>query len=96
MFERCREGIRGNYIYFKEDSLKVSRSASSRGSFYKNTKSSRSSSGRSNTSIKDQGTIEKMKVAELLAEQKYIKRRKAAEFENSAEGGESNSSCQDA
>ena len=75
---------------------KSSRSASSRGSFYKSTKSSRSSSGRSNTSIKDQGTIEKMKVAELLAEQKYIKRRKAAEFENLAEGGESSSSCQDA
>ena len=44
-------------------------------------KSSRSSSGRCNTSIKDQVINEKMKVYELLAEQIYIKRRNAAEFE---------------
>ena len=60
-----------------------SRSTSSKGSSGKSTKSSRSrsSSGRCNTSTKDQAIIEKMKVAELLAEQKYIERRKAAEFE---------------
>ena len=60
---------------------RTSRSISSRSSSGKSTKSSRSSAGRSNTSIKDQAIIEKMKVAELLAEQKYIKRRKAAELE---------------
>ena len=58
-----------------------SRSISTRGSSGKSTKSSRSSVGRSNTSIKDQAIIKKMKVAELLAEQKYIERRKASELE---------------
>ena len=60
-----------------------SRSTSSKGSSGKSTKSSRSrnSSGRCNTSTKDQAIIEEMKVAELLSEQKYIKRRKAAELE---------------
>ena len=47
----------------------------------KSTESPRSSFGRSNTSIKDQAIIEKMNVAELFAEQKYIERIKAAEFE---------------
>ena len=60
-----------------------SRSTSSKGSSDKSTKSSRSrnSSGRCSTSTKNQAIIEKMKVAELLAEQKYIERRKTAEFE---------------
>ena len=63
---------------------RCSRGTSSKRSSGKTAKSSRSSSGRCNTSIKDQAIIKKMKVAELLAEQKYIERRKAAEY-----GGES-------
>ena len=61
-----------------------SRSTPSKGSSGKSNKSlrSRGNSGRCNTSFKDQAIIiEKMKVAELLAEQKHIERRKAAEFE---------------
>ena len=67
----------------RRSASRSSRSTSSKGSSGKSTKSSRSrnSSGRCNTSTKDQAIIEEMKVAELLSEQKYIKRRKAAELE---------------
>ena len=60
---------------------RFSRGTSLKGSSGKSTESPRSSFGRSNTSIKDQAIIEKMNVAELFAEQKYIERIKAAEFE---------------
>ena len=65
----------------RRDTSRSSRIISSRNSSGKSTKSSRSTFGRSSTSIKDQAIVEKMKVAELLAEQKYIERRNVSEFE---------------
>ena len=65
----------------RRDASRSSRIISSRNSSGKSTKSSRSTFGRSSTSIKDQAIVEKMKVAELLAEQKYIERRNVSEFE---------------
>ena len=60
---------------------RFSRSRLSRGSFSRASKSSRTCYGRNNTSVKDQATFEEMKVAELPAEQKFMKRGKAAESE---------------
>ena len=60
---------------------RFSRSRLSRGSFSRGSKSSRTCYGRNNTSVKDEATFEEMKVAELPAEQNFMKRGKAAESE---------------